>query len=60
MKNKKLKLHIQFCQNTEKGFATESTEKCKNFAFENKFTESLISQFILKILILKKLQAETE
>ncbi|WP_395066118.1 GNAT family N-acetyltransferase [Flavobacterium sp.] len=27
----------------KKGFATESTEKCKNFAFENKFTESLIS-----------------
>lgn len=26
-----------------KGFATESTEKCKNFAFENKFSESLIS-----------------
>ena len=27
----------------KKGFATESTEKCKNFAFENKFSESLIS-----------------
>ena len=26
-----------------KGFATESTEMCKNFAFENKFAESLIS-----------------
>jgi len=27
----------------KKGYATESTEKCKNFAFENKFSESLIS-----------------
>lgn len=27
----------------KKGFATESTEKCKNFAFESEFTESLIS-----------------
>ena len=27
----------------KKGFATESTEKCKNFAFENNFSESLIS-----------------
>lgn len=27
----------------KKGFATESTEKCKNFAFENKFSKSLIS-----------------
>lgn len=26
-----------------KGFATESTEKCKNFAFESNFSESLIS-----------------
>jgi [ribosomal protein S5]-alanine N-acetyltransferase len=27
----------------KKGFATESTEKCKNYAFANKFAESLIS-----------------
>jgi ribosomal-protein-alanine N-acetyltransferase len=27
----------------KKGFASESTEKCKEFAFENKFSESLIS-----------------
>jgi len=27
----------------KKGFATESTEKCKNFAFKNKFSNSLIS-----------------
>lgn len=27
----------------KKGFAAESTEKCKNFAFENKFSKSLIS-----------------
>ncbi len=27
----------------KKGYATESTEKCKNFAFENNFSESLIS-----------------
>jgi len=27
----------------KKGYAAESTEKCKNFAFENKFSESLIS-----------------
>ena len=26
-----------------KGYASESTEMCKNFAFENKFAESLIS-----------------
>ncbi|MFM9987210.1 GNAT family N-acetyltransferase [Flavobacterium sp.] len=27
----------------KKGFATESTEKCKNFAFDNNYSESLIS-----------------
>jgi hypothetical protein len=58
LKENKNKIAYSILPEYRKRGLQQNQLKNVNFAFENKFTESSIS-FILKILILKKVQTET-